>query len=129
MRSYGSIAMYFCHSKSVCVWLHCFCVCVSLYILKAKEVSFLVNAFLILYGCCCPSVLCTKGRKPDWCLFKECAVTLLDLSKHWRIHRVLQLPFLWCSLYYENGGVVFKYSNHKVYPDELSVKKIANLFL
>lgn len=28
-----------------------------------------------------------------------------------------------CSLYYANEAVVFKYSNHKVYPDVLSVKK------
>lgn len=35
-----------------------------------------------------------------------------------------------CSLYYANEAVVFKYTNQKVYPDELGVKKKkANLFL
>lgn len=32
-----------------------------------------------------------------------------------------------CSLYCANEAVVFKYTNHKVYPDELSVKKIKKI--
>lgn len=132
-RTYDSRSVYFHHSKSACMWLHCFWVCVDIIMCPKSQRGFFFFQSVPLYrhiwcGYCSPPVLCIKRRKSDWCCYRERAVTMSPCSIVQNVGEFTKYcKFCWYGawrLHYANEAIVFKYTNYWVYPDVLSVKNV-----